>query len=87
MSALEIDAEEFEKYLDSEKVFVKARGEINGTLKIFAYSYESNTNSLVLVEMNLDFAGQELQYTVKAQNEAVVTKYEDFLLKVIGPIL
>ncbi len=87
MSALEIDAEEFEKYLDSEKIFVKARGEFNGTLKLFAYSIETQTNSFVLLEMNLDFAAQELQYTVKSQLEGVQTKYEDFLLKVIEPIL
>jgi hypothetical protein len=38
MSVEEIDAPEFEKYLDSEHVYVKARGEVNGTLKIYAFS-------------------------------------------------
>jgi hypothetical protein len=87
MSVEEIDAPEFEKYLDSEHVYVKARGEINGTLKIYAFSYESNTNTNVLLELNLDFPGQEVTYTVKSSNETLIPKYEDYLLKVIEPIL
>jgi hypothetical protein len=87
MSVEEIDAPEFEKYLDSEHVYVKARGEVNGTLKIYAFSYESNSNSYALLEMNLDFPGQEVTYTVKSPNEGVIPSYEDYLLKVIEPIL
>ena len=87
MSVEEIDAPEFEKYLDSEKVYVKARGEINGLLKIYAYSYEVNSNSIVLLELNLDFPNQDVVYVVKCQNEAIIPRYEDFILKVIEPIL
>lgn len=87
MSVEEIDAPEFEKYLESEHIYVKARGDKNGNLKIYAYSYESNTNSYVLIEMNLDFPGQEVTYTVKSAQEGVISSYEDFVLKVIDPIL
>lgn len=87
MAVEEIDAPEFEKYLESEKVYVKARGEVNGQLKIYAYSYESNMNLAVLLELNLDFPNQEVNYTVKCQNEKIIQMYEDFLLKIIEPIL
>ena len=87
MSVEEIDAPEFEKYLDSEHVYVKARGEVNGTLKIFAYSFEANSNAFALIEMNLDFPNQELNYTVKSSNGGIIESYESFVLKVIEPIL
>ena len=87
MSVEEIDAPEFEKYLESEHVYVKARGEVNNVLKIYAYSYESSSDNIVLVELNLDFPNAEVTYTVKSLNEGIISKFEDFLLKIIEPIL
>ena len=87
MSVEEIDASEFEKYLDSEHLYVKARGEINGTIKIFAYSHESNTNSFVLIELNLDFPNLEVNYTVRSPSAAIIESFESHVLKVIEPIL
>ena len=87
MSVEEIDAPEFEKYLDSEMVFVKARGEVSGTLKIYAYSYHNILDSFFLIELNLDFPNQEVNYTIKSQKDDYISKYEEFLLKVIDPIL
>jgi hypothetical protein len=87
MTVEEIDAPEFEKYLDGEFIFVKARGEVEGALKIFAYSNETSTNSIFLVELNLDFPNQEVNYTIKSQKDGLISKYEEYLLKVIDPIL
>lgn len=87
MSVEEIDAPEFEKYLDSEFLFVKARGEVNGALKIYAYSYELSTETIFLIELNLDFPNQEVNYTIKTQKDHLIPKFEEYLLKVIEPIL
>ena len=87
MSVEEIDAPEFEKYLDSEFIFVKASGEVGRTLKIYAYSNETFTDSIFLIELNLDFAYRELNYTIKSQKDGLIYKYEEYLLKVIEPIL
>lgn len=87
MSVEEIDAPEFEKYLESESVFVMARGEVGSSLKIFAYSCETETETIFLVELNLDFSAQELSFTIKSQRGNLIPKYEEFFLKVIEPIL
>jgi len=87
MSVEEIDIPEFEKYLDSERVFVKARGEVSGILKIYAYSYHNNLDVIYLIELNLNFNNQEIDYTIKSQNSSSIPKYEEYILKVIDPIL
>ncbi len=87
MSVEEIDTPEFEKYLDSEMVFVKARGDISGVLRIYSYSYMSSIECIFMTELNLNFQNQEFGYTIKCANKAAIPKYEEFLMKVIDPIL
>jgi hypothetical protein len=87
MSAEEIDAEEFVKYLENEKVYVKAHGTVNDVLKMYLYSYEVSTDTFFITELILDFRNQDCTYTIKSPKDNLITKYEEYFLKVIEPIL
>ena len=87
MSADEIDAPEFVKYLEGESIFVRAYGEINKILKMYLNSKEVQTNNYHLVELILDFNSLELNYTLKSLNNNTSSKYEEYLMKIIEPIL
>ena len=87
ISADEIDSPEFVKYLESENIFVRAYGEINKILKMYLHSKETQNGNYHLVELVLDFNGLELNYTLKSQNNSTTAKFEEYLMKVIEPIL
>ncbi len=87
MSADEIDAAEFVKYLESENIFVRAFGEINKILKMYLHSKETQSNNYYLVELILDFNTLEINYTLKSRNNSNAAKYEEYLMKIIEPIL
>ena len=87
ISADEIDSAEFFKYLESENIFVKAFGESNKILKMYLYSRETQNNNYHFVEMTIDFNTLELNYNLKSLNTSISSKYEEYLMKVIEPIL
>lgn len=87
MSADEIDAPEFVKYLESEHIFVKAYGEANKILKMYLYSKEKKYNNYHLIELILDFNTLDLNYTLKSLNNNTASKYEEYFMKIIEPIL
>jgi len=87
MSADEIDAPEFVKYLEGESIFVRAYGELNKKLKMYLHSKESQTNNYHLVELILDFNNLEVNYTLKSVNSNTSSKFEEYLMKIIEPIL
>lgn len=87
MSADEIDAPEFVKYLESENIFVTAYGELKKVLKMYLHSKETQNNNYHLVELILDFNTLELNYTLKSLNNNNSLKYEEYLMKIIEPIL
>jgi len=87
MSAEEIDNEEFVKYLESEKVCVKAHGSGNDSLKFYMYSYEISTQSLFLTELILDFGQYSCSYTVKSERNGLQQSYAKYLDQILEPIL
>jgi hypothetical protein len=87
ISVLEIDSAEFVKYLESEAIFVKAYGDVDNVLKIYLFSQDNITSSFYLAEVILDFNKQMMSYTIKTENKNFITKYEEYFLKVLEPIL
>lgn len=87
MSADEIDAEEFVKYLEGEKIFVQAHGQSNKILKMYLHSKELQGNYFHLIELILNFNSLDLNYNLKSSNPNHSSKYEEYLMKVIDPIL
>lgn len=87
MSADEIDADEFVKYLESEKIFVQAHGQVNNTLKMYLYSKELQGENFHLIELVLNFSSLEVNYILKSTYPNNSSKYEDYFMKIIDPIL
>jgi hypothetical protein len=87
MSADEIDAEEFVKYLESEKIFVQAHGQVNNVLKMYLHSKELQGNNYYLTELILHFNCLEISFNIKSTNFNNSSKYEEYLIKIIEPIL
>ena len=87
MSADEIDAEEFVNYLEGEKIFVQAHGESNKILKMYLYSKELQGNCYHLIELILNFNSLNLDYSLKSSIPSHSSKYEEYLMKIIDPIL
>ena len=87
MSADEIDAEEFVKYLESEKIFVQAHGQVKNVLKMYLHSKELQGNNFHLTELILNFNSLEVNYSLKSTNSNNSSKYEEYLMKIIEPIL
>jgi hypothetical protein len=86
MSAEEIDVDEFVKYLSNEKVFVEAKGNESPIL-FYCYSYETQTDCIFLTELKLDFNTGECSYLIKSEKDNLQSKYEDYFLKIIEPII
>jgi hypothetical protein len=86
MSAEEIDNVEFVKYLESEKVFVKAHGNMNDVMKLYLYSYEISTQSFFLTELLLDFGQFSCSYVVKAERNGIQNSYGRYLDQILEPI-
>ncbi len=87
MSADEIDADEFVKYLETEKIYVQAHGQANNILKMYLYSKELNENNFHLTELILNFNNLEVDFNLKSTNSRNSIKYEEYLMKIIEPIL
>jgi len=86
MSAEEIDTEEFVKYLESEKVYVKAHGNANDVLKFYLFSYEISTQSFFLIELLLDFGQFSCTYTIKSEKAGLQYNYAKYLEQILDPI-
>jgi hypothetical protein len=86
MSAEEIDTEEFVKYLESEKVYVKAHGNSNDILKFYLFSYEISTQSFFLTELLLDFGQFSCNYSIKSEKNGFQQSYAKYLDQILEPI-
>lgn len=89
LSVAEIDNDGFIQYLENEGIFVKAFVNIDKSLKIYGFSPFNTPEGVLylLVELILDFGTEELSYTVKSNNRNAVPRYEEYLGKIIEPLL
>ncbi len=87
MSADEIDAPEFVKYLEGEGIFVTAYGENKNVLKMYLHSKELQNNNYHLVELFLNFNTLEINYNLKSLNNNTSSMYEEYFMKIIEPLL
>ena len=87
MTAEELETDGFVKYLESNKVFVKAFGNIDNKLKMYVYSKAANSGIYFLCELLFDFKEFDLQYTIKTVETVSLASYEEYLLKILEPLL
>lgn len=86
MSAEEIDKEEFVKYLESEKVYVKAHGIVNDVMKFYLFSFEISSQCFFLTELLLDFGQFSCSYTLKSEKNGLQKGYARYLDQILEPI-
>lgn len=88
ISAEEIETDGFIKYLEENKIFVKAFG---GNLRMFIYSRLTNNSAIyLLAELVFNFQDSILTYTVKSTdtgNSNLSNNYEEYLLRILEPLL